>query len=26
VQIFDAPHHEYTRTLMAAAFELRAGN
>ena len=25
VQIFDAPRHEYTRTLMAAAFELRAG-
>ena len=24
-QIFDAPRHEYTRTLMAAAFELRAG-
>ena len=24
-QIFDAPRHEYTRTLMAAAFELRTG-
>jgi len=24
-QIFDAPQHEYTKTLMAAAFELRAG-
>jgi microcin C transport system ATP-binding protein len=24
-QIFEAPRHEYTRTLMAAAFELRTG-
>jgi microcin C transport system ATP-binding protein len=24
-QIFDAPQHDYTKTLMAAAFELRAG-
>ena len=24
-QIFDAPRHDYTKTLMAAAFELRAG-
>ncbi|MBD3679817.1 MAG: ABC transporter ATP-binding protein [Rhodobacteraceae bacterium] len=24
-QIFDAPEHEYTKTLMAAAFELKAG-
>ena len=24
-QLFDAPRHEYTRTLMTAAFELRTG-